>query len=141
MKNTVIKDNLPPQNPEARIRFETIGKKDSPVIVWGHGWGQSRAAFRALAQALEPLGRHILIDFPGFGESPVPAMPWGPGDYADETARFIHTQTSGPVIWVGHSFGCRVGLQLAASHPDLIAGMTLIAAAGLKRRRPLWQKR
>jgi pimeloyl-ACP methyl ester carboxylesterase len=140
MKNTVIKDNLPSQNPEAGIRFETIGKKDSPVIIWGHGWGQTRAAFRALAQGLEPFGKHILIDFPGFGESPAPPSPWGTEDYADETARFIHTQTDRPVIWVGHSFGCRVGLQLASRHPDLIAGMVLIAAAGLKRKRPLWQK-
>ena len=143
MKNTVIKDNLVPESahiPSAGIRFETIGRPDGPVIMWGHGWGQSRAAFRALAQALAPLGKHVLIDFPGFGESPAPAMIWDTADYADETARFIRSQTNKPIIWVGHSFGCRIGLQLAARHPDLIAGMTLIAAAGLKRKRPLWQK-
>lgn len=143
MKNTVIKDNLVPEsaaNPPAEIRFETLGRPDDPLVVWGHGWGQSRAAFRALAQGLAPLGKHILIDFPGFGESPAPATSWGTDDYADETARFIRKQTDKPIIWIGHSFGCRVGLQLAARHPDLIAGMALIAAAGLKRKRPLWQK-
>jgi pimeloyl-ACP methyl ester carboxylesterase len=143
MKNTVIKDNLAPDSPQnkpAGFRFESLGKLDTPVVVWGHGWGQSRGAFRSLAQTMEPFGKHVLVDFPGFGESPAPTMPWGTDDYADETARFIRTQTNGKVIWIGHSFGCRVGLQLAARHPDLVAGLFLIAAAGLKRKRPLWQK-
>lgn len=35
------------------------------------------------------------------------------------------------LIWIGHSFGCRIGIQLAARHPDLIAGLMLVAAAGL----------
>jgi pimeloyl-ACP methyl ester carboxylesterase len=141
MKNAVIKDNLAPLTPlnNASFRFETLGKKDSPVFIWGHGWGQSRGAFRPLAQTMEPFGTHVLVDFPGFGESPAPETVWGTEDYADEAARFIRSQTSGKVIWVGHSFGCRVGLQLAARHPDLIAGLFLIAAAGLKRKRPLWQ--
>lgn len=139
MKNTVIKDNLDPV-PPAAMRFETLGKKDSPVVVWGHGWGQSRAAFRPLASGLESFASHTLVDFPGFGETPGPPHAWTTAEYADETARFIRSRTSGKIIWVGHSFGCRVGLQLAARHPDLIAGLFLIAGAGLKRKRPAWQK-
>lgn len=143
MKNTVIKDNLPRPDTETRpslIRYETLGRRDHPVIVWGHGWGQSRKNFIPLAQGLEAFGRHILIDFPGFGESPLPPAPWSTADYADEAARFIRAHADGPVIWIGHSFGCRVGIQLATRHPDLISGLCLIAAAGLKRRRPLWQR-
>jgi pimeloyl-ACP methyl ester carboxylesterase len=139
MKNTVIKDNLTPAEP-SRIHFESLGKKDAPIIVWGHGWGQSRQAFLPLVQGLEPLGKHIVLDFPGFGDSPEPVMPWGTDDYAEETARFIRSHASGPVIWIGHSFGCRVGMQLAARHPDLIKGLFLIAGAGLKRKRPIWQQ-
>jgi pimeloyl-ACP methyl ester carboxylesterase len=40
-------------------------------------------------------------------------------------------------IWVGHSFGCRVGLQLAARHPEAVDALFLIAAAGLPPRRSL----
>jgi len=45
-----------------------------------------------------------------------------------------------PRIWVGHSFGCRVGVQLAARHPDTIAALFLIAAAGLQPQRSLWTR-
>ena len=40
-------------------------------------------------------------------------------------------------VWVAHSFGARVGLQLAARHPEQLAGLFLIAAAGLPPRRPV----
>lgn len=121
------------------IAFLKIGSGKTPVF-WGHGWGQSHASFLALTQSLENMASHTLVDFPGFGDAPVPEDIWGTEDYADAVANFIKSQTSEKIIWVGHSFGCRVGLQLAARHPDLIAGLFLIAAAGLPRKRPLWHK-
>lgn len=45
-----------------------------------------------------------------------------------------------PVLWVGHSFGGRVGLRLASQHPNAARGLFLIASAGLKRKRSLPQK-
>ena len=121
------------------IYYEKIGEK-GPALFWGHGWGQSLQAFMPLINSLSNMGRHWAIDFPGFGQSPIPPDTWGTDDYADATAAFIKSQTDEKIIWIGHSFGCRVGLQLAARHPDLIAGLCLIAAAGLPRKRPLWHK-
>ena len=40
-----------------------------------------------------------------------------------------------PIVWIGHSFGGRIGIQLAARHPELLSGLVLIAAAGLRRQR------
>ena len=45
-----------------------------------------------------------------------------------------------PTIWIGHSFGGRVGIQLAARRPDLVTRLVLIAAAGLQRRRSLMER-
>ncbi len=113
----------------------------SPSLIWGHGWGHSHEAFLPLAKGLEKLGHHTLIDFPGFGGSPVPDDIWGTADYAEAVAEMVKTLPA-PRIWIGHSFGCRVGIQLAARHPDLLDGMVLMAAAGLKRKvsplRRLW---
>src|SRR5262245_26633086 len=122
------------QNP---IHYEISGTKDVPVLLWAHGWGQSLESFKPMASSLAPLGKHILIDFPGFGKSAPPPQSWDTGEYADAVASLIRTRVGGKVIWIGHSFGCRVGLQIAARHPELIAGLFLIAAAGLKRKRPL----
>lgn len=93
-----------------------------------------------MTQSLEKTGKHVVIDFPGFGASPVPQEIWGTEDYADAVAALIRANTKESIIWVGHSFGCRVGIQLAARHPDLIAGLFLISAAGLARKRSLWNR-
>lgn len=124
---------------EQAIHFEQLGGS-GPDIFWGHGWGHSLQAFLPLARSLENAGAHRVIDFPGFGDSPLPPENWGTAEYADAIAAFIKDQTSRKIIWIGHSFGCRVGIQLAARHPELIAGMFLIAAAGLPRKRPLHKK-
>ena len=110
------------------------------TVFWGHGWGQNHKSFLSWAQRFSGKSRHILIDFPGFGESPVPNKVWGTDDYAAACAELIRKQCDEPIIWVGHSFGCRVGLQLAARYPELIKGIVLVAGAGLPRKRPLWHK-
>ena len=121
----------------AEIHYETSGNPDGPTILWAHGWGQSHAAFLPLIESFKSMGRHIAVDFPGFGASPVPHDVWSTADYADAMAEFIKSLADQKVIWVGHSFGCRVGLQMAIRHPDMIAGLFLIGGAGLRRKRSL----
>ena len=121
------------------IHFIEVGAGE-PLIFWGHGWGQSHQSFLPWAERFKTAARHVVIDFPGFGEAPIPKEVWGTADYADACATLIRKQSDEPVIWCGHSFGCRVGLQLAARHPDLVAGLFLVAGAGLPRKRPLWHK-
>ncbi len=114
----------------------------APLLVWAHGWGHTHANMLPLAEAMRRAGGSVLLDLPGFGDSPPPPEAWGTEDYADAVAEFLAARFSarGPaerLIWIGHSFGCRVGLQLAARHPGLVNGLFLIAAAGLPRARPL----
>jgi pimeloyl-ACP methyl ester carboxylesterase len=105
-------------------------------VVWAHGWGQDRRALMPLAGALSDSASHLLIDFPGFGAAPPPPSAWGTAEYADAGARLLAgLPPVARTIWVGHSFGCRVGLQMAARHPHCVDGLFLIAAAGLPRRR------
>jgi pimeloyl-ACP methyl ester carboxylesterase len=50
--------------------------------------------------------------------------------------RWIDEHATGkPLVWIGHSFGGRVGIQLASRHPGTIDRMMLVAAAGLPRQR------
>ncbi|HCQ71135.1 MAG: alpha/beta hydrolase [Alphaproteobacteria bacterium] len=118
---------------------------EAPIVVWGHGWGQDHRSFDGLVAALSGVATHIAVDFPGFGRSPVPfdtiEQSWGSGDYAHALSELIRSVAGGaPVIWVGHSFGARVGTQLGALYPDMMAGMVFVAGAGLKRKRSAWQK-
>jgi pimeloyl-ACP methyl ester carboxylesterase len=106
-----------------------------PNLVWGHGWNQSGLALLPLAESLARSASSSLIDFPGFGRSPVPPGVWGTADYADAIAAWLGSLPPRRRVWVGHSFGCRIGIQIAARHPGLLSGMVLMAAAGLPRHR------
>jgi pimeloyl-ACP methyl ester carboxylesterase len=120
------------------LYFQEFGT-GTTVFLWAHGWGQSGEALRGIAEGLKPLGRHILIDFPGFGQSPMPETPWTVRDYAAYLHKFLKTQKADRIIWVGHSFGCRVGIKLESLMPGFLNKMILIAAPGLKRKRTLWE--
>lgn len=123
-------------------------KSGAPLLVWAHGWGHTHANLLPLAEATRHTARSLLLDFPGFGASPLPPGPWGTADYADAVAEWLAPVAADgaadvparPRIWIGHSFGARVGLRLAARHPGLLDGLFLIAAAGLPRRRSLSER-
>lgn len=107
-------------------------------LIWAHGWGHTHAALLPLAQAMRRSAGSILFDFPGFGASPLPPEPWSTADYADAMAEWLAALPPARRIWIAHSFGCRVGLQLAARHPETLDGLFLMAAAGLPPRRTPW---
>src|SRR6185437_340918 len=52
----------------------------------------------------------------------------------------FRSQVGAPVVWVGHSFGGRVGLRLGVHHPDVLRGLVLVSAAGIPLERPWWQR-
>ena len=113
---------------------------DAPLLVLAHGWANTHAALLPVAQSLQGKACCTLFDFPGFGASPRPAEAWGTADYADRLAGWLKPQPGRCKVWVGHSFGARVGVQIAARHPGLLAGLVLISAAGLRRRRTPLQR-
>ncbi len=108
------------------------------TLIFAHGWGHSHLNLVPLAGTMPRSAVSYLVDLPGFGRSPAPPGPWGTEDYADAVAEWLGGIGAGRRVWIGHSFGCRVGLQLAARHPELLDGLFLIAAAGLQRQRSLW---
>ena len=112
----------------------------APLLIWAHGWGHTHRNLLPLAEATRRRAKSILLDLPGFGAAPPPQGAWGTEDYADAVARWLASRKAERRVWIGHSFGCRVGLQLAARHPELIDGLFLIAAAGLPRHRSLSER-
>ena len=86
------------------------------------------------------LGAHFALDFPGFGKSPAPARAWGTAEYADHVASWLASLPCDRRVWIGHSFGCRVGMQIAARHPGLLSALVLIAPAGLRPHRTRWRR-
>lgn len=118
-----------------------IGDAAKPALVFGHGWGRTYRDFIPVAEALAPIASSYLIDFPGFGDTPRPDETWGTSEYADHMLDFLQVEHGlSKFIWVGHSFGGRVGMRIAASHPSAIRHLFLVASAGAPRTRTTLQK-
>ncbi|WP_166391836.1 alpha/beta fold hydrolase [Nocardioides ochotonae] len=97
---------------------EKFGSSEARVVAL-HGWGRSRADWSATLGGYDALA----LDLPGFGATPAPETGWDTAAYADWTAEIIG-DLDRPVL-VGHSFGGRVAVQLAATRPDLVRGLVL----------------
>ena len=104
-------------------------------FVWLHGWGYNRTGFQRIAALFHNDGRNVLFDLPGFGETPIIFDGAGTRDYADSLAAQLDKNKQH--IIVGHSYGSRVAVQLAAKYPKLIKAVILVSGAGLPRKRSL----
>ena len=112
---------------------------DVPVLVL-HGWGAHLEAIEPIVAALEGETRVIALDLPGAGESDPPPEPWDADDYMRFVLRFLDELGVERVHVVGHSNGGRVGICMAAEHPDRIGRLLLCDAAGLPPRRGMKYK-
>lgn len=102
-----------------------------PVVLL-HGWGGQAASMTPLVVGLRDQYRVIAFDLPGFGGSGQPPVPWGTPEYADLVYRAVALLGVQRATYVGHSFGGRLAIWLAAHHPDAVQALVLIDAAGIK---------
>jgi len=114
---------------------ETLGS-GAQSILWLHGWGYTLDGMKRLAGLFEKDHSSTIYDLPGFGKTPMLADGAGTCDYAKALAAQL--TGDGKHVIVGHSYGGRVAVQMAAKFPDKVAAIILIGGAGLKRKRSLW---
>ncbi|CDE72924.1 hydrolase alpha/beta domain protein [Acidaminococcus sp. CAG:917] len=114
------------------LNFTTVGHgKD---IIFLHGWGGSILSFEFVAKAMTGY-RSTIVDFYGFGHSPEPAAPIGVKEYAAAVVETMNRLKIEDAVLVGHSFGGRVAIEIAATKPHLVNKLVLIDSAGIKPRR------
>jgi len=128
MKETVINDQL--------VKYDVLGQGDT-ALVFLHGWRSESAVWPGVVKDLdEKKYRNYLIDLPGFGQSPSPKTPFSIEDYAMLVYNFAKKQGIESAIIIGHSFGGRIGIVLAAKHKDLVKKLVLVDSAGIKKEYP-----
>jgi pimeloyl-ACP methyl ester carboxylesterase len=110
-------------------------------LVLLHGWGQSAAALQPLAELFAPICPVYLVNFPGFGGVPAPETAWGTQEYAVWLRALLEKHGLKRAIFLGHSFGGRICLRLAADNADgLVAGLLLCNSHGIRSQRTPMQE-
>lgn len=126
MENQIILNNL-------LVAYSKIGGGGVPIIFL-HGWRSNKEVWREVSQLVSKSVSQSVdvyaIDLPGFGNSQIPKQAMTVADYASVVEQFITKLELKNVIIVGHSFGGRVGIKLAAQYPEIISKLVLVDAAG-----------
>ncbi|MGA9206463.1 MAG: alpha/beta hydrolase [Terriglobales bacterium] len=97
----------------------------APVVAL-HGLTATYVTFTGVAERLA--GRRPLFapDLRGRGDSGKPDGPYGMAQHACDVARAMRALALGPSVIVGHSMGAFIATALAASEPELVAGLILV---------------
>jgi pimeloyl-ACP methyl ester carboxylesterase len=118
-----------------------------PWVLALHGWARDHHDFDEVLAGFEA----VALDLPGHGVAPEPSEPWSTSQYADWVAPVLQDPVlqdpgGGPWVVLGHSFGARVAVHMAASMGPsagangikalVLTGAPLAPAPGKRRARP-----
>lgn len=107
------------------------GRPGAPVVVLAHGFGCDQNMWRLVAPTLERDFTVVVFDHVGAGRSDLEA--WSRDRYssldayAEDVLEICRDLDLGPVTFVGHSVSAMMGVLAAARHPELFAGLVLLA--------------
>lgn len=115
---------------EINYRIQGEGR---PLLIL-HGWGSSSNSWIKIQKILAGQGFKVIVpDFPGFGKSGTPRIPWNIDDYIEWLKNFIgETKIKTPLFLLGHSFGGRIAIKFTVKYPQKIKYQILLASAGIK---------
>ena len=112
-----------------RVRYVVVGQGEPLLLL--HGWGTSLDTFSAMAEDLGRFFRVTAFDFPGHGGSDMPPATWVVDDFVGLTLDLMAQLGIERAAVLGHSFGGRVAIKLAASHPEAVDRLVLVDSAGV----------
>jgi pyruvate dehydrogenase E2 component (dihydrolipoamide acetyltransferase) len=118
-----------------RIRIKTCGPASGPHAVLLPGMGATAVALAPQARALRALGytTHV-IELPGFGLAPALRKADARFTQLADLVLLVTKQLGiDRAVYLGHSLGGGIALNIALRSPAAVAGLVLVAPAGLGR--------
>ncbi|HLD11599.1 MAG TPA: alpha/beta hydrolase [Patescibacteria group bacterium] len=111
-------------------------KKDQTPIVILHGWNLSSSYYEDLKKLLEGKGYAVFVPtLPGFGKDQTLSHSLALSDYVSFVVDFFGQNQLKRAVVIGHSFGGRIALKLAAEYPSLIESLVLTGVPGVRAER------
>lgn len=112
-----------------RTRYAHAGEH-GPAIILLHGLGASLESWYFNVDALGQEFRVFAPDMVYFGKSAKPEREPQHADFVEFSARFMDTFGIERAVLVGNSMGGAVAAKTAILHPERVAGLVLVDAAG-----------
>ncbi|KKS45570.1 MAG: hypothetical protein UV09_C0034G0009 [Candidatus Gottesmanbacteria bacterium GW2011_GWA2_42_18] len=101
-----------------------------PLVIL-HGWNLSAAKFIPLSRELKKLGYRIYVpDLPGFGKNQKVEKPLNLSDYAIFVEAYLKKHKISKAVIIGHSFGGRIALKMAAAKNGNLVALVLTGTPG-----------
>ena len=110
-----------------KVNYTCFGS--GKAILYLHGWGGSTQSFLGLASHMKDY-KNILVDFPPFGKSQEPKVPFDIFDYANIVSEILSQEKVKEFSIVSHSFGTRVAICLCNRYN--VDKLIITGGAGLK---------
>jgi pimeloyl-ACP methyl ester carboxylesterase len=111
------------------VRIEVLALGAGPPVVLLPSLGRGASDFDVIADRIARAGCRVLRPQPrGIGASTSPQPYADLHDCAADIAVVIEHDGGGAALVAGHAFGNRVARMLATDRPDLVRGVSLIAA-------------
>ncbi|WP_232793045.1 alpha/beta fold hydrolase [Caulobacter hibisci] len=110
------------------------------ALVFAHGFGCDRAAWREIIPAFEDRFRIVAFDHVGAGGSDLAAYASDRyaslHGYADDVLQILAALDLGQVVFIGHSVSCMIGLLAAIRSPERFAGLVMLCPSPCYVREP-----
>jgi len=108
-----------------------MARKQRYPIILLHGWGLSGPHYTDAADAFRKRSYIVFTpDFPGFGENEELTEAYTLSAYGSFLENFLKERNIEKCTLIGHSFGGRVAILLAAERPDLVHSLVLTGVPG-----------
>ena len=113
------------------INYKITGDGTETVVIL-QGWGTTLEVYDSIARVLAPAYRVVQLDLPGFGGSSEPREPWNVKAYCRFFEKFMAALHIEKAHLIGHSYGGRMIIRLAAEGCSFEIGkILLVDAAGI----------